>query len=164
MFGNIWPWRAQFELSPVSVKIVILFFLNRPFWHQNHHFKPPKKVKNFPSSYNLTILFVESKSNKDTTSAYSGCHKYVPFGFGCYHLKMNMHNGIKRIKLMTTAISSFLFLKDLTVCKQRIRICWHRRQPSYLALCRPNQIRKNEFGCLKKHAGSVIISKKIKKY
>ena len=143
---------------------MILFFLNRPFWHQNHHFKPPKKVKNFPSSYNLTILFVESKSNKDTTSAYSGCHKYVPFGFGCYHLKMNMHNGIKRIKLMTTAISSFLFLKDLTVCKQRIRICWHRRQPSYLALCRPNQIRKNEFGCLKKHAGSVIISKKIKKY
>ena len=32
-------------------------------------------------------------------------HKCVPFGLGCYHLKMNRHNGIKRIKLITTAIS-----------------------------------------------------------
>jgi hypothetical protein len=35
---------------------------------------------------------------------YTGCHKYYPFGLGCYHLKMNLHDGIKRIKLMTTAI------------------------------------------------------------
>ena len=25
---------------------------------------------------------------------YCGRHEYVPFVFGCYHLKMNMHNGI----------------------------------------------------------------------
>jgi hypothetical protein len=68
---------------------------------------------------------------------YSGCHKYVPFGFGCYDLKMNLHNGIKRIKLMATAMSSLLFLKDLTVCKQRIGIYWRRRPPSYLVLSQP---------------------------
>ncbi len=41
-----------------------------------------------------------------TRFGHSGCPKYVPFGLSYYHLKMKMHNGMKRIKLMTTAISS----------------------------------------------------------
>ena len=86
---------------------------------------------------NLNFLYIRINN-------YSGCHKYVPFSPGCYYLKMYSRNGIFLIIFMTTAIISFLFLKDLN-CLETTQVRLLASSAVIASVQSPlNQIRTNE--------------------